>query len=343
MKLKIILSTMLLTAMPGLSKDIITFSNGDILTGQILERNQREVRLKSDFLGEVILSMEDIKAITSDNRAADDTETASAKSTIQKQPKQSANKPEIKVIPPKPVEEYNETNKQNNAWKWSGKAGIGYSLRSSETVRRTGPNTYRQYSKENESMRIYGNIAIHKDKHHLQWNWNYRYSKSDVRKNDDYLSLSQIYRCNLTDKTFFRAKTTYEQDYLRDIKKEVTQTAEAGMKVIDKPKFKLGISAGGAVHHYCRDIADYSTTEGELVFDQHMQWQLNHMLTLYQNYSHLGNLEEYHLVFKGGMENRLIDDLFLRLEYRFDRDTEVMLDDKTYIDKVVITSLVYKF
>ena len=44
-----------------------------------------------------------------------------------------------------------------------------------------------------------------------------------------------------------------------------------------------------------------------------------------------------------GLENKLIRDLFLRLEYRLDRDTEVFYNDRAYYDKALLTSLLYKF
>ncbi|MCF7849693.1 MAG: DUF481 domain-containing protein [Kiritimatiellales bacterium] len=341
------LAGLLLIAASGIAQDTVIFSNGDVLTGRILEQNGEEVRLKSAFLGEVTLSVENIKEIIPDGQpeqTAKPVEAAPEPEVAQKSPQPKiADEPVINVVPPKPVPQIAQEEKEEDSWKWSGKAGFGYSVRESETIQRTGEDTYRHTSKENESLRVYGNVETTKDDNHLQWNWNYRYSESDVRKNDDYLALNQIYRRDLTDKTFTRAKTAYAQDYLRDIAQEGMQTAELGMKVVDKPTLKLGASAGGAIHYYERDIEDYSDTSGKFVLDQNLRWQLNKMLTLYENYTHLGNLEEYHLVFKGGLENKLIEDLFVRLEYRLDRDTEVMDDDKTYFDKALITSLLYKF
>ena len=66
-------------------------------------------------------------------------------------------------------------------------------------------------------------------------------------------------------------------------------------------------------------------------------------LTLIQKYTHLGNLTNYHFIFMAGLENKLIRDLFLRLEYRLDRDTEVFYNDRAYYDKALLTSLLYKF
>ena len=55
------------------------------------------------------------------------------------------------------------------------------------------------------------------------------------------------------------------------------------------------------------------------------------------------NQTNYHFVFIAGLENKLIRDLFLRLEYRLDRDTEVFYNDRGYYDKALLTSLLYKF
>ena len=66
-------------------------------------------------------------------------------------------------------------------------------------------------------------------------------------------------------------------------------------------------------------------------------------LALFQKYTHLGNLDKYHFVFTSGLENKLIRDVFLRFEYRLDRDTDVDYDDNSYYDKALLTSLLYKF
>ncbi len=66
-------------------------------------------------------------------------------------------------------------------------------------------------------------------------------------------------------------------------------------------------------------------------------------MTLFQEYTHLGNLEKYHFVFSSGLENKLIRNIFLRLEYRLDRDTETSYDDRGYYDKALLTSLFYEF
>ncbi len=85
------------------------------------------------------------------------------------------------------------------------------------------------------------------------------------------------------------------------------------------------------------------TSEPKFIFDESLEWTLVNSLTLFQKYTHLGDLENYHFIFSSGLENKLIRDLFLRLEYRIDSDTETAYDDNGYYDKALLTSLLYKF
>ena len=124
---------------------------------------------------------------------------------------------------------------------------------------------------------------------------------------------------------------------------EFLQTAEMGINWFKRPKFQFSTSAGAGYHTYERLQNVYSDSNTKFILDESIRWQMINSLTLFQKYTHLGNLEQYHFVFTSGLENKLIRDVFLRLEYRLDRDTEVNYNDKGYYDKALLTSLLYKF
>ena len=143
----------------------------------------------------------------------------------------------------------------------------------------------------------------------------------------------------------------YQQDYRREIEHEYLQTAEMGIKWVSLKNFNLSTSIGGGYHRYDRITYNHATNADEVVtrnqpkfiFDESLRWQIISSLTLIQKYTHLGDLTDYHFVFTAGLENKLIRDVFLRLEYRLDRDTEVFYDDRGYYDKALLTSVLYKF
>lgn len=323
--------------------DTVIFSNGDVLTGTVLEQNSTGVRLKSAVLGEIYLPLDSIQEVVLSPSAKVD------------------NAPEkiVQMVDPEPVSvekgDKSDGVAEKESWKWSGKAGIGFTMQESQsTHRRKDGSLSESEMMEYSIFNLYGTLATIKNKNSFKWDWAYRYKESDIRKYDDFLELEQVYRHDLSRKYFARAKTSYRQDYLRGIDQERVQTAELGFKLFDTPTFKFGTSGGAAVQYYERDIVEYtdtrqevpgeySETNGKFVFEQTMKWQLNDMFSLHENYTHLGNFDKYHLVFEGGLENKLIDDLFIRLTYRLNRDTDVMFDDRAYYKKELLTSLFYKF
>ena len=191
----------------------------------------------------------------------------------------------------------------------------------------------------------------HNERNKLRWEWTYRYTRDEIKTQDDYLNLTQQYSHDFSKNYFTTAKTMYQRDYRRQIENEFLQTAELGIKWFDADVFKFSTSAGGGYHAYNRNKQSGTTQadetmsieEPKFIFDQSLRWQVTDPLTLIQKYTHLGNLTNYHFVFIAGLENKLIRDLFLRLEYRLDRDTEVFYDDRGYYDKALLTSLLYKF
>jgi hypothetical protein len=198
---------------------------------------------------------------------------------------------------------------------------------------------------------VYGNVDWKSEQNKLRWDWTYRYTRDETRKQDDYLNLTQQYSHAFSKNYYATAKTMYQRDYRRQIENEYLQTAEIGINWFDASAFQFSTSAGGGYHAYDRTKQNWVTKtdetlsieEPKFIFDQSMRWQVTDPLALIQKYTHLGNLTNYHFVFMAGLENKLIRDVFLRLEYRLDRDTEVFYDDRGYYDKALLTSLLYKF
>lgn len=337
---------LLLIAGSSFAQDTILLNNGDVLTGRILEQSASHVYFKSSAFGSVSLDPQDIAEIRIQSEELG--EITVPNEAIQ--PDTDSTKKNLPVSPTvalsqKPKEQPKEQDQ------WSGQAGLAMAMRESNTLRRSGNNLIEK-QESFESYRLYGNVDWKSERNNLRWDWTYRYSRSDVRLNDDFLNLTQKYKHTFANKSYYAsAKTVYQRDFRRSIENEYLQTAEMGVKWINKAKLKLSTSAGGGYHKYDREIHNSSTGETDqltvsqpkFIFDESLRWELVNSLTFIQKYTHLGDLENYHFVFSAGLENKLVRDLFLRVEYRLDRDTEVSYDDKGYYDKALLTSLLYKF
>jgi hypothetical protein len=321
------------------AQDTILLNNGDTLTGTILEQNADGVYFDSRTFGPVSLKAIDIREIRfgSDESGG----LAAPPEAAAVEPVKPAILDPSRFVGPLPA-----SPKAKNG-QWAGQAGVSIAMRESTQSDVNGVTGTEKY----ETYRVYGNLDWQGKQNKLRWDWTYRYTKDENQKRDDYLNILQQYSHDFSRNYYATAKTMYQQDYRRQIEHEYLQTAEIGIKWFDADEFKFSTSAGGGYHAYDRNKENGTTlddktlriNEPKFIFDQSLHWQVTDPLTLIQKYTHLGNLTNYHFVFIAGLENKLIRDLFLRLEYRLDRDTEVFYNDRAYYDKALLTSLLYKF
>ncbi|VGO12433.1 hypothetical protein PDESU_00985 [Pontiella desulfatans] len=344
-KILLHLIPLLITATTGVAQDTIKLKNGDILSGKILKQDSYTVYFKSDSFGSVSLYTRDIAKITVSTEELGEIEVpAEALAPVVEEkplPAVEAHKPDLAKHPPK-------ENKQ-----WSGQAGLSFAMRESNSLQQKNDGTLQETEESFETYRINGNIAWTGGQNQLRWDLNYRYSKSDLRKYDDLFNVKQNYNYTFKQKTYYtEAKTLFQRDYRRGIEEEFLQTAELGINWFkNSSKFELSTSVGGGYHEYNRVkrdwqqnvLAEYDEAMPKFVLDQNLKWQLVNSLTFIEKYTHLGDLENYHFLFTAGLENKLIQELFLRVEYRLERDTEIAYDGKGYYDRALLTSILYKF
>lgn len=319
------------------AEDTIVFKNGDTLTGTILKQDADRVYFKSGSFGSVSLDTHDIAEIQIEVQELGKIAVPAEAPALPEPDQPVAQPPATPAVPQTdPIPPPKETSM------WTGQAGLAIAMRESNVLQRSG-DTLQEQDQTFESYRVYGNVNWKGEANNLKWDWTYRYSQTDLRKDDDYFNVTQSYQHDFTPKYYASAKTVYQRDFRRGIDSEYLQTAELGIKWLNTQKIQFSTSTGGGYHQYDRIQRNYSDVQGKFILDESLRWQLIHSLTLFQKYTHLGDWEKYHFVFTSGLENQLIRDIFLRLEYRIDRDTEVDYADKSYYDKALLTSVLYKF
>ncbi len=331
------LAILVLTAAWTSAQDTVLLANGDVLTGTIIKQDSERVYFRSAAFGTVSLSTRDIAEIrihapevgeiTVPSSALADTPPPEPLPTVEVQAK-----PKADEVPAKEEKS-----------RWSGQTGLAIAMRESNTLRRQGDNL-KETDQQFETYRVYGNLKWEGEQNTLRWDWTYRYSRTDLRKDDDYFNVTQNYQYDLSKQYYTACKTLYQQDFRRGIEHEYLQTAEVGVNWFNQPpNLELSTSVGGGYHKYERVDQAYSDANAKFILEEALRWQMVNSLTLFQKYSHLGNLEKYHMLFTAGLENKLVRDVFLRVEYRLDRDTDVDYYDKSYYDKALLTSVLYKF
>ena len=364
MKRVILLLIASAVAASAFAQDSIVFKNGDVLTGTILKQDAEHIQFETESFGAVSLNISDISKIRPE--VLESSTPVTPESGKVKPPAEAVTPESGKVNPPAeavtpeptPPAAVNLSQLYSDLFtpepapkavvvppkapsKWTGQTGLAIAMRE-----KTYSNSSGIYSEENfETYRLYGHVNWKGKKDNLKWNWNYRYSEDETRKRDDFLNITQKYNHYFKNGYYAEAKTMYQRDYNRHIDNEYLQTAEIGKKWFQRPRFKFSTSIGGGYHQYERSLTGGTTrtSEPKFILDESIEWTLINSLVLFQKYTHLGDLENYHFVFSSGLENKLIQDVFLRFEYRLDRDTDTTYDNRGYYDKALLTSLLYKF
>ncbi|MFL2876536.1 MAG: DUF481 domain-containing protein [Pontiellaceae bacterium] len=296
------------------SAETVLFKNGDRINATSVEQTNDLLRITSERFGTILI----------------------AENELQPTPP-----PPAKKSPPN-----QPTPKKTSTW--SGQISASQTSRDLNTIQQRN-DIIAERKQKLKDTRIQLRLNYVKSNHEFNWDAKHRYYYRD-RKIDDQYTLTQIYKRNIPLKKYYTSfKSMYQTDFRRAIEHEYLQTAEVGIDWKKTEKFSISTSVGIAYHKYKRSILSNNeniTQNVELpkaVFNEKLRWQLIDDLTLVQSYSHQGDFDNYQFNFSGGIENRLIKDLFIKIEYKIEEDTEVNYDDKGFYNRSLIVSLLQKF
>ena len=291
--------------------ETINFKNGDKISGTVVDRTNDLIVINNEFIGIVKIPSNQIK------------------------------------------KQINTTKKKTP---WSGQVSASVLTRDSNTLQKKYNDTVTEKSQLIDDIKLQVQTSYKKENYELKWASKYRFYRTDILGNiriiDDLFNISQEYKYLFSEKSYyFFSRSLYQQDYRRAIDHEFLQTAEIGFDIIKERNVTLSTSLGVAYHRYLRTIVNSENSENidrdvELpkgVFTENFRWEIIDDLALIQQYKHQGDFSNYQFSFKAGVENKMISNLFLKLEYKIEEDTEVSYDDKGYYNRSLLASIVYKF
>lgn len=316
---------------------VLVLSNGDRLKGSAAREENGVVHFKSDVLGEMKLQKKQVKQIiTPSAKAAPAQPKPAVVPVAKKEPVEPAPKTAAVKAPPKKVAKAQPKKPK----RWSGNVGVSVNQRHAEYEQRAGANL-RRYERDTDYLRMTSKVKWDKEKHHLEWNGSYVYSMQNEKKNADLYNLNQRYRCDLTDEWFGQSETSYEHNYLRILSKEVQQFSGIGWYPVKTPKLTLDLVPG--VNYYYRDQADESSEGVTPGFQQNLTSKVSKDLTLFQGFAYTGYSDQYYYKFNAGLNNRLIKNLSLRLEYKYEVDANVDEGTDPFTQRQLVSSIQYRF
>ena len=291
--------------------ETINFKNGDKISGTVVDRTNDLIVLNNEFVGIIKIPSNQIK------------------------------------------KQINTTKKKTP---WSGQVSASVLTRDSNTLQKKYNDTVTEKSQLIDDIKLQVQTSYKKENYELKWASKYRFYRTDILGNirviDDLFNISQEYKYLFSEKSYyFFSRSLYQQDYRRAIDHEFLQTAEIGFDIIKERNMTFSTSIGIAYHRYLRTIVNSTNSQNidrdvELpkgVFTENFRWEIIDDLALIQQYKHQGDFSNYQFSFKAGVENKMISNLFLKLEYKIEEDTEVSYDDKGYYNRSLLASIVYKF
>jgi putative salt-induced outer membrane protein YdiY len=321
---RIFFISVLLTGFLSAEADsVLVLSNGDRLKGTVIREENGTVHFSSDVLGKMTLQKNQVKEIIDPSAKAKPAPPKSA-------PPKAAAAPAVKkaqALPKKPK-------------RWSGNAGVALHTRHAEYERRAGSNL-RRHERDTDYLRLTGKVKWDKERHHLEWNASYVYSMLNEKKDTDLYNWSQRYRCDLTDDWFGQSETSYEHNYLRILSKEIQQFTGIGWRPVKEPLLTLDLVPG--VNYYYRDQTGEQTEGVTPGFRQNLTSKISKDLTLFQGFSYTGYDERYYYKFNAGLNNRLVKNLSLRVEYQYEVDANVKEGTDPFTQRQLVSSIQYRF
>lgn len=304
---------------------MLVLSNGDRLQGEFVREESDVVYFHSEILGEISLPKKQVSETVLEKKD-------SPQDVL---PAESVQKP-IKKKPALPEVQAEEKKKKL----WSGYVGFAFNRQHAEYERRSGSGLNR-HERDNNHMRLSGKLKWDCENHHLEWIGSYVYAQANEKKNNDLYDWTQRYRYDFDDRWFGQSETSYERDYVRILDREVRQSGGLGWYAVKTPELTVDVVPG--VNYYYRDQADEQSEGVAPALQQSLTSKLSENLSFFQRLSYIGNLEQYYYRLNVGLNNRLMKDLFLRFEYRYEMDANVDDGVDPFIQRQVLSSLQYRF
>jgi hypothetical protein len=312
---------------PSAGSTVLVLSNGDRLKGAGVRREKDLIHFTSEVLGEMTLKASQVKEIIPP--ADPPKRPAPVSKPAPPAAAKPAPKPAVaKAVQPKPKK------------RWSGNLGFSLNQQHAEYQQRSG-TSLRRYEKDTEYLRLSGRAKWDRDRHHFEWKGSYVYSLVNESKNTDVYDCTQRYRCDVTDRWFGQAETSYERNYLRVLAREIQQSSGIGWYPVKTPKLTLDLVPG--VNYYYRDQAD-EISEGVIPsLSQNLTSRLSKDLSLFQGFTYTGCDDQYYYKFNVGFNNKLVRNLSLRMEYRYEVDANVDEDTDPFVQRQLLSSFQYSF
>jgi putative salt-induced outer membrane protein YdiY len=343
--LRLILRILLILSFLGLSANAQTsqlhLSNGDRITGDVVQRVDGKIVFNSDFFGQIIVAEVDAAVINIPETPVESltglppihNKWSSNRSEPSSGIAAHSSDPSGKVSPPES--------------KWKGKVEFGFLNQSGRSeVLNTSLRTEAEHQSDSDSLRAIGR---------------YLYGENSNIVASNRQDVSFRWRHNISEKLFTQSLTSYTRDQISKIDLNLEQNASMGFQRHADDQQKVTVGAGLTIQYRDAEGVESGVNYLGEVF-QDYTYKINGRLTLSQAINALyspnrrvrsitsntstskltDEAENYKVRFNGSLQGQMSERISLNLRYEYEYDNAI-LDKNTRTDKRITSSLGYAF
>jgi putative salt-induced outer membrane protein YdiY len=303
------------------SGDCVFLSNGDRLSGQVIQLTDSTLTLKTELAGEVCIKVEDIAALTTDGPMQ---VTLCDGSRVRRHLEMTvAGRVDLVEDPNQPskfqtvlLSEITAMQDQPDKPKWKGSVDGGLTVMSGNTTSEAISASFDlQKRSKTDRLTYAGEMAYTAQTDDDTGNENTTEDWWKSRGKYDYFLTRQFY---------LFGNGRYETDRVADLTRRVVVGGGPGYQWIESPK--VNFSTEGGIAELFEEYENNTNTTKEVSgqFGTHFDGQLNHKLKLLHDFSYFPSLKEYsdyYLTTSAQLRLGLTEKMYAKMEMIFDYDS----------------------
>lgn len=311
------------------SGDRVYLSNGDRLSGQIIQLTEDKVTLKTQLAGEVCIKVKDIEALMTDQpmqvslrdgtRVRRNLEMSVAgRVNLIEDPNHPS---EIRTVL---LSEITAMLVQPDKPKWKGSVSGGLTVMTGNTSSEAVSAAFDLHKRSKTDRLTFAGEMAHMEQTDDE--------TGDEDTTEDWWKSRGKYDYFLTQKFYVFGNGRYETDRVANLTRRVVVGGGPGYQWVESPKLNFSTEAGIAEVFEEYENNTNTTQDISCQFSSHFDGQLNHKLKLLHDFSYFPSMEDfsdYYLTTSGQLRVGLTERVYAKLEVILDYDSTPAQDAAT--------------
>jgi len=325
----------------------LRLSNGDRLTGTLIERSEGKLHFRSALLGDLVIDeslatlVEEGQAVAAHESGASNAELAQAKAEVEI---------EVGAEPEAPLLVDVEADESNGEAVGSGGVQVPPRVTWSGQIELALFSQTGRSKIQNSSLRFEASRVTKRNNYRLRSR--YLYGKNATQIANDRISADLRWRRDLGPRLFSQSQTSYLRDRVAQIAFNAEQNLSLGYQLRKDARHDLNVGAGATALY--RDVTGPSQSSLYLAETfQDYTYKLNHRFTISEGlnllYSPDGRVvgtssdnAHYKVRFNSALQGKVTERIALTLRFEYEYDNSIIVKEAR-TDQRITSSIGYSF